>query len=93
MVEQLELYRKKDTGGIKEPKKFKWQEFPTFWRRTVLKTEKEHLCARCDKVIPIKSLVEITVDLNGKRKPDPEDYKNTRYWHPGGKCPEPRLSE
>ena len=81
MTSQFELFKKEKPK--EKPQKLKWDKRETFWIGRVKATKKEHICARCEKAIPLNSRANVTVDLEG-RKPD---FKTAKYWHPDEKCP------
>lgn len=89
MAEQLKLYHNLKIEKSDEPKKLKWDKRETFWIGRVRSTRKEHKCERCEKPIPPNSHAEITVDLEGGKP----DFKTSKYWHPGGRCPKPIESK
>ena len=81
MAKQLEIFQNRMPE--EEFKKLRWDKRETFWLAIVFNTRKEHICARCENLIPQNSPAEITVDLeNGK-----PDFSKTQYWHPNEKCP------
>lgn len=82
-TKQLEIldFAEKD----QEPDKEKWDKDPGFWKRWIKQTREEHICQRCNLVIPKGSRAQITLEFNGV-KPEPEDFRNIRYWHADPRC-------
>lgn len=70
-----------------EPKKMRWETYDGHRRTWVSETRKEHICSKCEKIIPLGSRVVVTIDFDGV-KPTNDDFKKAKYWHP-----DPKLCE
>ncbi len=84
MTHQFDLSFEKDgekgAGKKERPKIKKEHQKHGIFEMHIRHTEKEHLCARCEAVIPAKSqAIRLTEFKNGK-------FAKEEYFHPKGAC-------